>query len=62
MAVIFWEEFFVKYIGRKTENSRGVRDYWVVKLDSVGKIQWDKTIGGNKDDGLSRLKKSNKQV
>ena len=26
-------------------------DYWLVKLNSKGKIQWDKTIGGNKRDG-----------
>lgn len=31
----------------KTENSRGYRDYWIVKLDAVGNIQWDKTIGGS---------------
>jgi len=41
--------------GEKTENSRGDADYWVVKLSSVGKIQWDKTIGGNKDDELSSI-------
>ncbi|MBL4657021.1 MAG: T9SS type A sorting domain-containing protein [Flavobacteriales bacterium] len=31
--------------GDKTEWSRGDKDYWVVKLDSIGIIQWDKTIG-----------------
>ena len=30
----------------KSQNFRGDQDYWVVKMDSTGKIQWDKTIGG----------------
>ena len=34
----------------KSENSRGSSDYWLVKLDSTGNIQWDKTIGGSGDD------------
>lgn len=21
-------------------------DYWIVKLDSLGEVEWDKTIGG----------------
>jgi hypothetical protein len=36
--------------GEKTENSRGSSDYWMVKLDSEGNIQWDKTIGGSADE------------
>jgi hypothetical protein len=36
--------------GEKTENSRGGFDYWVVKLDKQGNIQWDKTIGGDGTD------------
>jgi hypothetical protein len=31
----------------KSENGRGNGDYWVVKTDKGGKIQWDKTIGGS---------------
>ena len=38
--------------GEKTENSRGGDDYWVVKLNSSGEIQWDKTIGGSDEDDL----------
>ena len=41
--------------GEKTENSRGINDYWIVKLDASGNIQWDQTIGGNKADGLTSL-------
>lgn len=36
--------------GEKTEDSRGGSDYWLVKLDSRGNIQWDKTIGGSADE------------
>jgi gliding motility-associated-like protein len=36
--------------GHKTEVSRGERDYWIVKLDSTGKFEWDKTIGGDSFD------------
>ena len=36
--------------GDKTESSRGQSDYWIVKIDSTGNIQWQKTIGGNDDD------------
>lgn len=32
--------------GSKTEASRGNGDYWMVKLDSDGNFEWDKTIGG----------------
>jgi len=44
--------------GEKTQNSRGSQDYWIVKLDSMGKIQWDKTIGGSDGDGLSSLQQT----
>lgn len=36
--------------GDKTQNTRGGRDYWVVKMNKGGKIEWDRTIGGNGDD------------
>jgi Secretion system C-terminal sorting domain len=36
----------------KTENSRGSYDYWMVKTDENGTIQWDKTIGGLSDDPI----------
>ncbi|WP_158267547.1 T9SS type A sorting domain-containing protein [Adhaeribacter arboris] len=45
--------------GDKTEASKGGSDYWIVKLDSNGKKQWDKTIGGSKADNLTSLKQTN---
>jgi hypothetical protein len=33
-------------------------DYWVVKLDSKGNIQFDKTIGGNDTDNLTSLQQT----
>ncbi len=41
--------------GDKTEEAIGERDYWVLKLDSVGDIVWQNTIGGNGDEDLSYL-------
>ena len=36
--------------GDKTEPSQGTYDYWVVKLDINGTVEWQNTIGGNSDD------------
>ena len=44
--------------GEKTENSRGAIDYWVVKYDRAGNIQWDKTIGGSGYEGLTSLQQT----
>lgn len=33
--------------GAKTENSNGEEDYWILKLDVNGNIEWQNTIGGN---------------
>lgn len=38
--------------GNKTEPSRGSSDYWVVKIDALGNIEWQKTIGGSAYEGL----------
>ncbi len=38
--------------GNKTQASRGGSDYWIVKYDKAGAIQWDKTIGSS---GYERL-------
>ena len=39
----------------KTEASKGFTDYWIVKTNTFGAIQWQHTIGGNGDDNLSKV-------
>lgn len=34
----------------KTQPSRGGYDFWVVKVDTLGRKIWDRTIGGSADD------------
>lgn len=36
----------------KSENNIGIGDYWILKLDNDGKVEWERTIGGDKDDQL----------
>ena len=38
--------------GDKTEASSGGWDYWAVKLNSTGDIEWQNAIGGSGDDNL----------
>ena len=47
--------------GNKTEASYGIGDFWVVKLDSTGVIQWDKTFGGTFVNELSSISEKNNQ-
>ncbi len=44
--------------GDKTENSLGGKDYWVVKLDAAGNIEWQNTIGGSDWDELCSLQQT----
>jgi hypothetical protein len=41
--------------GEKSENNRGVVDYWVVKIDKNGNKLWDNTLGGSGSDFLFSL-------
>ncbi|MGV3640990.1 MAG: IPT/TIG domain-containing protein [Adhaeribacter sp.] len=41
--------------GDKSQDSRGSYDYWVVKIDSAGNKQWDKTFGGDEAEGFAAL-------
>lgn len=41
--------------GEKTANSKGSSDYWIIKLNKRGKVEWDKTIGGNDVDILQSV-------
>ncbi|MCD9015349.1 T9SS type A sorting domain-containing protein [Parachryseolinea silvisoli] len=36
--------------GNKTEPNLGGNDYWAVKTDANGNLEWDKTLGGTSDD------------
>jgi hypothetical protein len=46
-------------IGRdKTELSKGVYDYWIIKLNASGNKIWDKSFGGNSDDMLFSLQQA----
>ncbi|NJB71593.1 hypothetical protein GGR42_002055 [Saonia flava] len=36
--------------GDITDKTLAVNDYWLVKLDAEGNLQWNKTYGGSKDD------------
>ncbi|MDX6187773.1 T9SS type A sorting domain-containing protein [Flavobacterium sp. Fl-318] len=42
----------------KSEKSRGNMDYWVVKLDKKGDIQWQKTYGGQYADLLKGIEQT----
>ncbi len=44
--------------GDKTESSRGLFDYWIVKTDDNGMMQWDKRFGGNNDDYFGSLRQT----
>lgn len=44
--------------GDKTEALIGIYDYWVVKLNSAGTIEWQNTIGGTSDEYLFSLKET----
>ena len=41
--------------GDKTESNRGESDNWIVKLDSNGNVQWDKTYGGSGKDLMRNM-------
>ena len=38
--------------GDKSESSLGGNDYWVVKINASGVVEWDNTIGGTGNDDL----------
>lgn len=41
--------------GDKTEPNRGGNDYWIIKMDGSGNLQWDATYGGNDSDVLRNI-------
>ncbi|MEO1263887.1 MAG: T9SS C-terminal target domain-containing protein, partial [Bacteroidota bacterium] len=34
----------------KSEDAKGLSDFWLVKIDSLGNVLWDRTFGGDKED------------
>lgn len=41
--------------GDKSETNLGQGDYWVVKINKEGVIEWQRTLGGDRDDNLFAL-------
>jgi hypothetical protein len=44
--------------GDKTKASRGGTDYWVVKVDATGAVEWNKVYGGDGADRLMALEQT----
>jgi|SRR5690554_889117 len=45
--------------GNKNEDSYGEGDFWILKLDKKGEIEWQRTLGGEQDDHLYVIFESN---
>lgn len=43
----------------KSNESYGAGDYWIIKLDKEGAIEWQKTLGGEQDDHLASISQTN---
>ncbi|WP_286920781.1 T9SS type A sorting domain-containing protein [Flavobacterium sp. UBA4197] len=41
--------------GDKQSDNLGTGDYWIIKTDKAGAIEWQRTLGGDGDDNLSAL-------
>ncbi len=41
--------------GDKTQSSRGLNDFWIVKSNAAGNKVWDKRFGGSQDDYLNTV-------
>lgn len=40
------------FSGNKNENTNGLNDFWVLKLNNAGAIEWQNTIGGSHNDDV----------
>lgn len=45
--------------GNKTQPNKGLYDYWIVRTDANGTMQWDVDFGGINDDWLTELQQTN---
>ena len=43
------------FSGSKTQDNIGIGDYWILKLNDGGTIEWQKTIGGDNHDVLAAV-------
>ena len=41
--------------GDKSQNSYGAQDFWIIKLDSIGGLLWDLTLGGDSTDVMKSI-------
>lgn len=41
--------------GTKTQENRGIGDFWVVRTDANGEALWQRTLGGDRDDQLQAM-------
>jgi hypothetical protein len=48
--------------GNKSEDSKGMDDYWILNIDSLGNIKKQKTIGGDLDDYFKTISYSNNLI
>jgi len=48
------ESYDVNFYG-KTDRNYGEGDYWIVKLDKNGVVQWEKNFGGSEDDHIRTM-------
>lgn len=47
-------------LGGQVSSNHGSFDYWIVKIDSLGNIEWDKSLGGsNNEDGYISCQQTN---
>ncbi len=46
-SVILTGMSFSQISGNKTARNKGQSDFWVLKINSLGEILWDRTFGGN---------------
>jgi hypothetical protein len=44
--------------GNKTQPNVGDNDYWIIKVDAVGNVLWDKSFGGTGDDRISSVEQT----
>jgi len=48
------EDFNISFYAKQSEHYGG-GDYWLVKLNKDGKVEWEKTFGGKDDDHIKTL-------